>query len=196
MPGNAMSSPAPGSRRPWTKHAALLILAGVIVLFAVVVYRSAWLCDDAYITFRTIDNFTTGNGLTWNVGERVQAFTHPLWLFLLSGCYFFTNDIALTTLWISVALAVIGVIVLAAYARSPGTAAAGIALLILSKAYIDFSSSGLENPLSHLLLILFFVVYLKAKPSAKSIIWLSLITALLSHSTSGENSDCGQSARF
>ncbi len=180
MPDN---TPAPstvaGSRRRWADYAAKLILVGVIVLFAVVVYRSAWLCDDAYITFRTIDNFTTGNGLTWNVVERVQAFTHPLWLFLLSSFYFFTNEIALTTLLISIALAVIGVIVLAAYARSPGTAIVGIILLILSKAYIDFSSSGLENPLTHLLLIVFFIMYLKATPSIKNVAWLSLIAALI-----------------
>ncbi len=179
MPDNATPSAAHAPRRHWTHYAAKIVLVGVIILFAIVVYRSAWLCDDAYITFRTIDNFTTGNGLVWNVGERVQAFTHTLWLFLLSGVYFFTNDIALTALWISVALAVLGVIVLAANARSPGTAIAGIVLLILSKAYIDFSSSGLENPLSHLLLILFFVIYVKSKPSAKNIFWLSLVAALI-----------------
>lgn len=179
MPDNSQATTAADPRRRWTGYAAKLILIGVIVLFAIVVYRSAWLCDDAYITFRTIDNFTNGYGLVWNVGERVQAFTHTLWLFLLSGVYIFTSDIALTALWVSIALAVLGVIVLAAYARSPGTAIAGIVLLILSKAYIDFSSSGLENPLSHLLLILFFVIYVKSKPSTKNIFWLSFVAALI-----------------
>lgn len=59
----------------------LLILLGI---FALVLYRSAWLCDDAYITFRTVDNFINGYGLRYNTGERVQAYTHPLWLLLLS----------------------------------------------------------------------------------------------------------------
>ena len=51
-----------------------------VLLVAVVLIRTAWICDDAYITFRTIDNFLHGFGLRWNVAERVQSFTHPLWL--------------------------------------------------------------------------------------------------------------------
>jgi arabinofuranosyltransferase len=180
MPDNAATPlKAVESRRQWIDYAIKIALVGVIILFAVVVYRCAWLCDDAYITFRTIDNFTHGYGLTWNIVERVQAFTHPLWLFLLSAIYFFTNNIALTALYVSIALAVIGVIVLAAYARSSGAAVVGIILLILSKAYIDFSSSGLENPLTHLLLIVFFIIYLKAKPSVRHSAWLSLIAAVI-----------------
>ncbi len=45
--------------------------------------------DDAYITLRTVDNFINGYGLTWNISERVQAYTHPLWMFLLSIYIFF-----------------------------------------------------------------------------------------------------------
>ena len=58
---------------------------------AVVVARSAWLMDDAFITFRTIDNFVHGYGLTWNTTERVQAYTNPLWMFLVSAFYFATR---------------------------------------------------------------------------------------------------------
>ena len=41
-------------------------------LFAIVLVRTAWIGDDAYITFRTIDNFVHGYGLRWNVAEREQ----------------------------------------------------------------------------------------------------------------------------
>lgn len=44
--------------------------------------RTAWLCDDAYITLRTVSNFVAGFGPRFNVAERVQAFTHPLWFLL------------------------------------------------------------------------------------------------------------------
>jgi arabinofuranosyltransferase len=60
---------------------------GVLGLLLVFTTLRAWLCDDAYITFRTVDNFIHGYGLTWNVAERVQAYTHPLWMLLLSGVY-------------------------------------------------------------------------------------------------------------
>jgi len=40
-----------------------------LVLFAIVLLRTAWLCDDAYITFRTAYNFVNGFGPTWNAAE-------------------------------------------------------------------------------------------------------------------------------
>ncbi len=40
--------------------------------------------DDAYITFRYVKNFITGNGLVFNPGEYVEGYTNFLWLLLLS----------------------------------------------------------------------------------------------------------------
>jgi len=64
----------------------------LFVLLMVVVARTAWMSDDAFITLRTVDNFVNGYGLTWNVGERVQAYTHPGWMFFLSAFYVFTHE--------------------------------------------------------------------------------------------------------
>ena len=38
-----------------SKQGILLVVA--LLLVAVVLIRTAWICDDAYITFRTVDNF-------------------------------------------------------------------------------------------------------------------------------------------
>jgi hypothetical protein len=46
-----------------------ILLVAALLLVAVVLIRTAWICDDAYITFRTIDNFLHGFGLRWNVAE-------------------------------------------------------------------------------------------------------------------------------
>ena len=40
--------------------------------------------DDAHMTFRSVWNFVHGYGLTYNPDERVQAYTHPLWMFAIS----------------------------------------------------------------------------------------------------------------
>ena len=56
-------------------------------LFTIVLVRTAWMHDDAYITLRTVDNLVSGFGPRWNVSERVQAYTHPLWMFLLALPY-------------------------------------------------------------------------------------------------------------
>src|SRR5690349_17717566 len=59
------------------------LVAGAMAAYAVLVLRTAWVGDDAFISLRTVDNFLHGYGLRWNVAERVQSFTHPLWFVLL-----------------------------------------------------------------------------------------------------------------
>ena len=115
--------------------------------------RTAWVCDDAYISFRTVDNFVHGYGLRWNVDERVQAFTHPLWLFLVASLYAVTREPWLTSIALSfvLSLATAGIIA-ARIAATPWHAVLALLALVLSKAFVDFSSSGLENPLTHVLL--------------------------------------------
>ena len=73
-----------------------------VILFLYIVLKTSWTSDDAQITFRTILNFVNGLGITFNYGERVQAFTHPLWFFVLSGAISLTNEIFFTTQIISI----------------------------------------------------------------------------------------------
>lgn len=40
--------------------------------------------DDAYITLRYVQNFINGNGLVFNLGERVEGYTNFLWVMILS----------------------------------------------------------------------------------------------------------------
>src|SRR5258708_38848078 len=85
-PGDPTSSAPPSeySRtrgRDWSNETPSLIV------------KDAWLSDDSYITFRTVDNFVNGYGPVWNVGERVQSYTHPLWMLLLSACYLCVRNI-------------------------------------------------------------------------------------------------------
>lgn len=42
-----------------------------------------WLCDDAFFSFIYARNLAEGNGFVFNVGERVEAITNPLWTLLL-----------------------------------------------------------------------------------------------------------------
>ena len=79
-----------------------IIIITLISFYVLIVVISAWLSDDAYITFRTIDNFVHGFGLTWNVSERVQVYTHPLWMFILSAFYFITREIYFTSITVSI----------------------------------------------------------------------------------------------
>jgi arabinofuranosyltransferase len=149
-------------------------------LFLLVLIRTAWVADDAYITFRTIDNWFNGFGLRWNVVERVQTYTHPLWLLVLAAAYRMTGEFYFTSLVVSMAASLLVVVVLVTRVASSNLMALlGLTTLTLSKSYIDFSTSGLENPLTHVLLITFLVVYWDKPARPAQVASLSFLTALL-----------------
>lgn len=159
---------SPRRMPPFARRLGLpLVVAGLLV-FAFVLLRTAWLCDDAYITFRTVFNFVNGYGPTWNVAERVQAYTHPLWMLLLSGAYALTGEMYFTPLFFSLALALAAAWLFAfRVARTRGGALVGLCIWIGSRAFVDFSSSGLENPLAHLLLLVLFLALVHGRQAWK-----------------------------
>src|SRR5215213_6769699 len=87
-----MSTPTPG--RAFTRASLPDALASLLTLaFLAVLIRTAWLSDDALITLRTVLNVTHGFGLRFNIDERVQTYTHPLWLALLTATYYVTSNV-------------------------------------------------------------------------------------------------------
>jgi arabinofuranosyltransferase len=151
----------------------------LIILFVVIMVRNAWMSDDAFITLRTVDNFVNGYGLTWNVQERVQAYTHPLWMFLLALPYSFTHEPFYTTIFLSLAVSLAAILVYVfGFDRSWWGTLLGLAALMASKSFIDYTTSGLENPLTYLLMVLFCSLYLKPGVGTGRFLGLSLIAGL------------------
>jgi arabinofuranosyltransferase len=150
-----------------------------VFAYAWLVYRTAWVSDDAFISLRTASNWIHGYGLTWNVDERVQTFTHPLWLMLLTCAHLLTGEPFYSTLVLSCAVscAAVACLVSAPCARLPETLI-GLVILCFSQAFIDFSSSGLENPLTYLFVAAFVRAYLVLPASALRFRWLAAITGL------------------
>ncbi len=163
------------NRKP--THIAVYSLLGVV---AVVVFRAAWMCDDAFITFRVIDNWANGYGLRWNVVERVQVFTHPLWMLLIAALHFITGELYYTCLAVSMGLTVAAAAVFAfKICGRPAIAILGLASLIVSKAFIEYGTSGLENSLSYFLLVVFYWRYLAGEPSRRNLLELALLSSLI-----------------
>lgn len=163
------------------RESAILVSLAALV-FTVVLLRTAWVNDDAYITLRTVDNFVNGYGLTWNPAERVQAFTHPLWLFLITIVYSATRESYLTTIALSITVSVLAFVLLGTrIARGWWASLLGMTILLLSKSYIDYSTSGLENPATHLFLVLFLIVYFvaPATPSRRRLFYCALLAAFV-----------------
>jgi len=156
------------------------VLIVLLFFYSVVVIKNAWLSDDAYITFRTIENFIHGYGLTWNVDERVQTYTHPLWLFVLTIFYIPFRQIYPVAMIISLFCSIAAVAVIAfRLIRPAAVAAVSVLILALSDAFVDYSTSGLENPLSFLLLVIFFYIFFEREIGIRWLFYLALTSSLI-----------------
>jgi arabinofuranosyltransferase len=149
---------------------ALLALA-----FLAVLVRTAWLSDDALISLRSVLNVTHGFGLTFNIDERVQTFTHPLWVLLLTVAYLLAGNVYAAAFALSIGVSLAAFWVAVGRAASAAQAWLVVVLLLFSRAFVDFSTSGLENPLSNLLLALFVAAALRVRPDGRprlTTLWL------------------------
>ncbi|MBI1387387.1 MAG: hypothetical protein GC154_02945 [bacterium] len=162
------------------KSETQLLLALIVGLLAVILFKTAWLCDDAFITYRTVDNLFHGYGLRWNVDERVQAYTHPLWMFVIAFGRLITGETYYAAILTSIGLTLFAVLYAAfRLTASEGAALLVLAMCILSKAFIDYGTSGLENPLSYALMALFWGLYLSGEPTPRTLFRLSLLASLI-----------------
>ncbi len=195
----SLHSPEPRAPLGWK---TVLVLA--LLMFAYVFVNTAWVTEDTFITFRSVDQLLAGHGPVWNMGERVQVYTHPLWYGLLA----LGTSLGLPSYWAALLLSALclgGVLALlfhlarrqersvskgnaseangrhytASTGRSASLLLALLFLLSLSRSFIDYSTSGLENPLLHLLLLAYLAVYLSDQPPAKRFFWTTFIYGLI-----------------
>ncbi len=145
---------------PRLQTAAFLTFCALTFFF---VASWAWISDDAYITFRVVDNAVNGYGLRWNIDERVQVYTHPLWLLIHIQFYYFYRNIFLLDIGISAVLAAAAVGV-AMRIMDSGRLHKIVLILLplaLSKAFRNHIINGLEAPLMLFLLAWFWHDYLR-----------------------------------
>jgi arabinofuranosyltransferase len=61
----------------------LLFLILPLIAFVIIALRLDFIQDDAYITYRYVANYLNGDGLVFNIGERVEGFTNFGWVVYL-----------------------------------------------------------------------------------------------------------------
>ncbi|MFQ5748426.1 MAG: hypothetical protein ACE5H3_03085 [Planctomycetota bacterium] len=154
----------------WTLPAAAVLL--------LVVLANAWVADDAMITLRTADNFVHGLGLRWNPVERVQTYTNPLWLFWLTPFYAVTREPFFTTIFVGLLTSALAVLWLLRGAGAGRWTALCLFVLLWSKSFVDYAASGLENPMTFLLLAAGAAILSKGTGDPKRLRTLAFVTAL------------------
>lgn len=145
----------------------LLVISGV-ALFLIILLRTAWISDQAYLSLRTADNAARGLGLRWNPMERVQVFTHPLWMLALWAGRAATGEVYFSALVLSFVCSAAAVAIVLAAATSEGAVIGGALVFALSSSFASYSTSGLEGPLAHLLIAAAAVVWLEDRSAARS----------------------------
>ena len=152
-----------GNSRSNSFALGLKIFFGLFLVYLVVI--TAWIGDDAQITFRQVWNFINGDGITFNIGERVQSFTHPLWFLVLSIFTFVTKEIFFTSLFINMILSTAAVYILLLIElqvqKSKQYLFSPVFFLVFSYAFVDYMTSGLENSLSYLIVSMLFYVLIR-----------------------------------
>jgi arabinofuranosyltransferase len=157
------SCPPSSGGRAWRLSAAalLLLLAGAVV-------RLSWLSDDAFITFRSIENLCAGHGPVWNVGERVQTYTHPLWFLLLAALRGTTGECPLTAQFTGMVLSALFVLLLLRAAGIGAAATVALGLLLGSRTWTSFATSGLETALLYALIAALALAGRTADPAQRA----------------------------
>lgn len=66
----------------------LIIVIGFLLMLTAyykLTMEASFIQDDAFTSLRYVQNFVEGNGLVFNIGERVEGYTNFLWVLLLSA---------------------------------------------------------------------------------------------------------------
>lgn len=138
-----------------------LIVLNIILFIWILTY--SWVTDDAFITFRSVINFVNGYGPVYNVGERVQSFTHPLWFMLLSVGGFLDINLYFWSIFLGLTFSIALMMVLfSIYKKTSNVFNYSIILIamIFSESFLSFQTSGLENSATNFLVIFLFYIYI------------------------------------
>lgn len=139
----------------------VIIILNFVLLLRVVSY--AWVTDDAFISFRSVINFVQGFGPVYNVGERVQSFTHPLWFLLLSLGGWMNLNLYFWAITLGVVFTIGLLWIFYRTFQKSGNLFCYILVLItliFSESFLTFQTSGLENSLINILVATFFYLYI------------------------------------
>lgn len=147
-----------------------LILIILLLLGHAWLYRSFFV-DDAFITFRVVQQWTRGNGLVYNIGERVEAYSNFLWVVLLAPFDLFSLNLVLVSKMLGVVLGVLTVLLTYRFARRLPFPELSPLLLAVSAPFTAWMMGGLETNLFTLLLVLGGFRFVREEETGRG--WLS-----------------------
>lgn len=157
----------------------------LICLFSLHTYFfSNYITDDAYISFRYLENLKQGNGLVYNPGEKVWGFTNYLWIMFLAPLTELNMDPLIGARILGVICNVLSLILVlfgfGTLMKYETRSILGALFLVTNGAFLLQSLSGLETSFFTLLVLCALYMYGRAinKKSPRSFFFSGLIMAL------------------
>ena len=148
---------------PLPGWATLASFAAAALLAAAFHVHTGFVNDDALITARYSVHLAEGQGLVYNVGERVLGTTTPLWALLLAGAAAVGLDPVASACWLGIAAHGAAAALTAVLFRNRGARplaqfAAGAVVGALP-VLLRWSGSGMETPLAVAWIAAILVLY-------------------------------------
>ena len=171
------------------------VVALIITFAAVVVYvQHAWAyralflgnaVDDAYISFRYLENLATGHGLVYNPGERVEGFSNLLWILLLYPFRLAGMDVVRTSQFLGIGFGAATIVLAVIAARRLFEARSWISTVFVaflpatSGYFAAWSIGGLEGNLYAFLMLAAWFFYFDESEKQRRFPISALLLALL-----------------
>lgn len=203
-----MSSKNPGKKQQQkTKEAktvsqnAAIGYAAAAVMAVILFYYAgsfSFIQDDSFITYRYVKNFTEGNGLVFNIGEKVEGYTCFLWVIVLSivkklGFNFISASQTLGIISSALALLFTYMISLKIFPKGKDVfynfsfSIIAVILTAVNGSNAYWAASGMETGLFTFLVIAGVYLYLKENKSPQPLFPYSSIVFLLASLTRPES---------
>lgn len=169
------------------RRAELLLWTALAALFVYHALHFSFVQDDSFITFRYVRNLVNGNGLVFNIGERVEGYTTFLWTILLAVPALAGIDLIAGARWLGIAAGAGSLFFLwqlsRRVTRAPVLAAVpaiAVLLTVSNSSGAYWTVSGMETPLFTLFLVAGAWVYLRELQSQKRFLLTPCVFVLLS----------------
>ena len=165
-----MSNSSPALRRFGIAVCALALALG----FGLSVRHFYFLNDDSYISFRYAAHLANGLGLVWNPGERVEGYTNFLWVVILAAGMKLgaAPEVLSTSLGIASGVGVLALVLRFQAARRSLTdpfAWLPLVLLVSSRSFTAWCTSGLETMFFTALLLAAHLAFLREQRRATAV---------------------------
>ena len=167
----------------WANLMARLWQRWGIVLALLLLSGHAWVyryftVDDTYISFRFVRQFVAGNGLVFNIGERVEGYSNFLWVILLSLFAALGADLALAASALAVGCSLVTLWLAWRFAHHLGLPGLTPLLLAATASVAAWSSNGMETAFFTLLVTASAYRFVREEETQQGH-WSGLLFALL-----------------